>query len=86
MTDMRTNISREEMLRDLEWTRQDCLRLDGIVTNLRLFIKDAGEEDRSSSRMDLYKYESLLNQAVRLRETITQRVNQSDKNFTKLNS
>lgn len=60
----------EEISSDLAATDRDIERLDRIVKNLRSFITDCGEEDRSEFKLDVMKYETLLGRARRLRTTI----------------
>lgn len=64
-----------EMKHDLEATDRDLARLNLIVENLRLFIRDSDGEDRSFLKMNLLTFESLVAQAARLREKIANTLN-----------
>lgn len=55
-----------EVQYDLANTRRDFSRLNTIVENLKLFIKDSGGEDRSFLKPELMKFERLLVQAEQL--------------------
>lgn len=44
---------------DLANTRKDFDRLTAIVDNLKLFINEAGDEDRSFLKKDLLKFQGL---------------------------
>lgn len=57
------NRTLEDMQQDLAWTLADKERLSAIVENIRKFIEEPGAEIRTSFRVDLMKWESLLNQA-----------------------
>lgn len=65
------NLTKEEVERDLADTNRDITCLINIVNNLKIFIEQPGEEDRSVFRADLSKYENLLNQAERLESRIS---------------
>ncbi len=66
-------IPKEEMLQDLELTQRDISRLDSIIANLTLFIRDSGGENRGFLKIDLLKYEALRDDAWKLLTEITKR-------------
>lgn len=67
-----------EMISDCEATQRDLERLDAIIFNLELFIRDSGEEDRTGFRMDLFKYQSLRSQAFILVVKITAKIDERE--------
>jgi hypothetical protein len=69
------SISIEEATKDLEYTRNDIRVLNTIISNLSDFIYNSGGEDRSSLKIDLYKYQSLLNQAKIIELRIQEYIN-----------
>lgn len=51
---------------DLDATHDDIERLHAVVENLTRFIQEAHGEDRRTYRIDVMRFESLLNHAQKL--------------------
>lgn len=58
---------RERILVDLSATGKDIIRLESIVENLDAFIRDSLVEDRRKYRIDVRRFESILNHARNLK-------------------
>lgn len=67
---MPNEIQLAEMQADLADTKSDIQALSAIVKALDVFMTRTGGEDRSGFRTDKFKYTTLLNQALRLRDKI----------------
>jgi hypothetical protein len=73
------NIPLTEMIADLGTTERDIEALNAVVENLQRFTQDSHGEDRSVFRMDVFKYQALLNQATRLRHAIQSKIDEVTK-------
>jgi len=67
-------LTKKQMKADLASTNRDIGRLQLIVRGIEGFMKDSGDEDRSSFRMDLFKYETLLEMALKFRRLIQEAI------------
>lgn len=71
---MKSTVPKAEAEADLAATLRDVTRLSAIVDNLRLFIHDSAGENRSLYRMDLMRFEKLLDDGRNLETAIRQHV------------
>jgi hypothetical protein len=72
-------ITRAEMEADLILTQGDVSRLGAIVLNLQSFIQNSGGEDRNYLKVDLMRYEAMLDEASSLELKIKHRLLESPK-------
>lgn len=69
-------IALEEMRNDLDDTNKDIERLQLIVDNLNLFMKESGNENRNFVKMDILRYSKMLRDGQELKQIIEQKINE----------
>lgn len=66
-----SKLTYEEVREDLLNTDNDIFFLGNIIDGMRKFMTHSGGEDRRFIRIDILKYENMLNTAKELRDRIS---------------
>ncbi len=73
---MNATLTKQEVQADMDATDRDIARIGAIVQNVSDFMMDSAGEDRGRFKLDLMKWETLFDKAVRLKRAIKEKLDE----------